>query len=1231
MSEEQAPQLDPSAPPAEKHKRIRPTLYIGLGGTGKEIMLRLRRRILQTLWNGKRIESMDDFPVASFLYFDTYTGKAEDEEKKGGKGAEDDPLLPLVKLPSSDSVQKALDVDKYLRGEELERYPLVKGWLPQGELRAINAEQGAGQVRAISRLLFFDEARTLNQVINNKARALLQNVGNERLRALGLEIEPEVKIVILCSVAGGTGSGAFLDMGYLCRSLQNPKPAEVNLYAITGGAFAGGNERVLANSYAAMSELEYCMRDNDKDSYVTSWAEGLSNQATRPFNDVYLIDNANMARQSTGERSHLFGMVADVLFEELHDPVFRGKRAEDLVNQAQHKLQPFVPPQMPAELGTHAQRFSRSYSSIGQVTLYTQGRIEFERETAEAARDMIKAFFRLSEEDNINVPTPQDVDDFLRDHMRLDKKGYFSDFPDFLRHAKDRTLPDYPLVDEMLKQGESRLDQVLGDHVRSDFAALRDSGRDPSEWRGEAESIRKQRDKDIEGAVDSASREATYPRAVKEQRRRLMNVWAGPHGLREALYKRLDNKEKGGLNYTIQLIREIRDALTSTSTGVCSRLEKTADELEADAAMLRKEHYTRALDNLEKAASKGLLRGPNLEKCEEFLKQAEDATRYYLYYRLRALACREASEMLRHDVIAELGQPSVMGEESTSAATGIIAEFEQGRAAVRVALEELEAEIRVLDDTANAETPLRASIPGGGIDDEFDQISRSQLADWGEDALADYGGSNELFQQLRNDKTRPHILSALRGKARENMQEREKLLPTVQEALAAMPAAERQKLFQEAFSYATPWINADLEKDNGWDPKMVTTFVAVENVHDFMKAFADEIRPRLPVGLTKELYSVSSSERGRLVIYAEYSGMPLNVMIALHDDWRLAYHRFTTGDRRLPLHNHKMTERFQRPTAMSVEELRALHDQLKLFLKGVGLGVLRRRPEPDGRYELNVSRIHVPDWQAIGREQQLYLTGFPDGKEPLVRQQVERVEQRMSLLQTLLGAALFSYIAEQSYSRTKISLQRGEEARIGGIAHHAAKAVSDAYRQRFDGASGRRDIPAETNTLLAALESRVAEWVQEIPDSTLDTTSLEANLNPDSGDEERRAKNKVWVDFARISDDQIRRWAGLSVEAESATAQATAQPEAGPQQGAVGSDTAGPPPLPAGPEFFLGINNQQQGPFTFDQLKQKRLSGELNEETLVWRKGLSNWARCGELDELDSLFVGDAPPPLPTT
>lgn len=59
---------------AEHFSTTVPTLFIGLGGTGREVLLRIRRNILQASWGPAsdrvRVDSLTEFPVAKFINFD---------------------------------------------------------------------------------------------------------------------------------------------------------------------------------------------------------------------------------------------------------------------------------------------------------------------------------------------------------------------------------------------------------------------------------------------------------------------------------------------------------------------------------------------------------------------------------------------------------------------------------------------------------------------------------------------------------------------------------------------------------------------------------------------------------------------------------------------------------------------------------------------------------------------------------------------------------------------------------------------------------------------------------------------------------------------------------------------------------------------------------------------------------------------------------------------------------
>jgi membrane protease subunit (stomatin/prohibitin family) len=79
--------------------------------------------------------------------------------------------------------------------------------------------------------------------------------------------------------------------------------------------------------------------------------------------------------------------------------------------------------------------------------------------------------------------------------------------------------------------------------------------------------------------------------------------------------------------------------------------------------------------------------------------------------------------------------------------------------------------------------------------------------------------------------------------------------------------------------------------------------------------------------------------------------------------------------------------------------------------------------------------------------------------------------------------------------------------------------------------------------------------------------------------------------------------------------------------GAMGMGGAGaPPPVPGG--FHVAVGGQQTGPFDMNTLTQQATSGNLTRTSLVWKTGMAQWVKAGEVPELSSLFAG-MPPPVP--
>jgi hypothetical protein len=77
-----------------------------------------------------------------------------------------------------------------------------------------------------------------------------------------------------------------------------------------------------------------------------------------------------------------------------------------------------------------------------------------------------------------------------------------------------------------------------------------------------------------------------------------------------------------------------------------------------------------------------------------------------------------------------------------------------------------------------------------------------------------------------------------------------------------------------------------------------------------------------------------------------------------------------------------------------------------------------------------------------------------------------------------------------------------------------------------------------------------------------------------------------------------------------------------------GAAAAVPPPVPGGIAFHVAVGSSQSGPFDLAALRQQAASGQLTRGTLVWRNGMAQWVKAGDVQELAALFA-DVPPPVP--
>ncbi len=316
----------------QEEKPLSPMLLIGLGGTGKEVLLRFRRLMVE------RFGSLEAMPSVQCRHFDT-------DQTSTAKTIYDnveDPLFEKVRFSDAETQPLTIPggIQPYVR--YIDRHPNIRQWLQTKGSFAELGElgEGAGQVRMASRLGLYHNFPQIAAALN-QARGRLQSPDVAKSVAdWGFQFDAkELNIFIIASLAGGTGSGTFLDFGFLTHKIF-PEATRVGILFLPS-LFAGysGCERIKANGYAALMELNHYSFTNP---FLCNW-DGSQREHSYlpppPFSYTYLVDGANQAGYSIGSQGNefaLYQMQAESLFLEYWEGRLAGRKRATRVNLAQY-------------------------------------------------------------------------------------------------------------------------------------------------------------------------------------------------------------------------------------------------------------------------------------------------------------------------------------------------------------------------------------------------------------------------------------------------------------------------------------------------------------------------------------------------------------------------------------------------------------------------------------------------------------------------------------------------------------------------------------------------------------------------------------------------------------------------------------------------------------------------------------------------------------------------------
>lgn len=263
-------------------KSMVPTILVGVGGTGHEVLSRVRRLVEETYGDLK------NFPIISFLVIDTDRDyKVTSPESAGTPFKDNEKHWARV---SGKQVKEIIS--------NMENFPWINSWFPNELEKNINAlEAGAGQIRACGRFAFFCNYFEIQKKFEDAVRRL-KGKENFMLDRYGIKVSTNsVNVFITGSLSGGTGSGMMLDIGYCIRKwLQGEGSPMTTAIVPMPNAFLGINvgDRVLANGYAAMMELSYF--SDHRTEYISQFGSSLSHEVRSklpPFDFTYLVGTKN--------------------------------------------------------------------------------------------------------------------------------------------------------------------------------------------------------------------------------------------------------------------------------------------------------------------------------------------------------------------------------------------------------------------------------------------------------------------------------------------------------------------------------------------------------------------------------------------------------------------------------------------------------------------------------------------------------------------------------------------------------------------------------------------------------------------------------------------------------------------------------------------------------------------------------------------------------------------------
>lgn len=284
-------------------------LYIGLGGTGQDILLKIRERMINVF---------GEIPNTYFKFLAIDADSLEHNVNYITNDEEGNERVVNIGFNngSENGYLNQTDFVNIVKGT-----PGMRDFCPDYYVQfapAATKGKGAGQVRMTGKICLVYQLSTVKDKINQQLK-LLRNLDNAR----GIDEEKGIYVFVFGSLAGGTCSGMSIDIAHIiANECTNFKSVKDNLW----GIFAmpcffdkiPARDRINFNAYGALRELEFWHNASE----VTKAGIkpfGIRNVKPNPYDQIMLIHSTFLSGVNIDYSGMLEAVATGIMTLSFHD------------------------------------------------------------------------------------------------------------------------------------------------------------------------------------------------------------------------------------------------------------------------------------------------------------------------------------------------------------------------------------------------------------------------------------------------------------------------------------------------------------------------------------------------------------------------------------------------------------------------------------------------------------------------------------------------------------------------------------------------------------------------------------------------------------------------------------------------------------------------------------------------------------------------------------------------